>query len=100
MSQTNFQQLFEKNIEQLNLYTTAITRAHGESHPEAFDVRELFETIHEKMQEADESNPELDEQFTQLRKLTNNYEVPSDVCETYASVYKMLAELDESYQTK
>lgn len=94
----NFRQLFEKNFEQLDLYTTAITRAHGESHPEAFDVRELFEAMDAKITAANEEEVELQTEFAQLRKVTKDYDIPADVCETYAAVYKMLAELDESYE--
>ena len=37
------------NQEKLALYTTAITRAHGKNHPEAFAVRELYTKIEAKV---------------------------------------------------
>lgn len=92
-----FNEFFEDNFQQLDLFTTAITRAHGKSHPEAFEVRELFETIDAKVKEAGASQLDLVQEFTQLRKVTDNYKVPGDVCETYASVYNLLAEADKSY---
>lgn len=95
--QTPFNEVVENYFEKLDLYTTAITRAHGKNHPEAFEVRELFEVINEKVKEVGMDTPNLDEEFTQLRKITNNYTIPSDVCETYAGVYNMLSEVDESY---
>ena len=38
-------QFFEANDEMLDLYTNAITKAHGKNHPEVFEVRKLYETI-------------------------------------------------------
>lgn len=35
-------EFFDKNDETLNLYTKAITRAHGRNHPEVFEVRSLL----------------------------------------------------------
>lgn len=40
------------NHEKLDLYTTAITRAHGKNHPEAFDVRELYTQVEVKVKAA------------------------------------------------
>src|SRR5690625_3715783 len=92
-----FHEVAEKYFSTLDLYTTAITRAHGKNHPEAFEVRELFEAMNAKVQKAGTNKPHLDEEFAQLRKITANYKIPGDVCETYASVYIMLAEIDKSY---
>ena len=41
--------------------------------------------------------PDLREEFTRIREISNNYEVPGDVCETYEAVYHMLAKLDKAY---
>ena len=43
-------QFFEANDEMLDLYTNAITKAHGKNHPEVFEVRKLYETIQHKIQ--------------------------------------------------
>ena len=40
-------EFFEKNDETLDLYTKAITRAHGKNHPEVFEVRNLYQKIQE-----------------------------------------------------
>lgn len=101
MSEQNatFHEVVEKNFSTLDLYTTAITRAHGENHPEAFEVRELFEVMNEKVKQAGTDKPNLDEEFTKLRSVTDNYTIPEDVCETYAGVYNMLAETDKAYHS-
>lgn len=93
----HFHEIVENYAEDLDLYTTAITRAHGKSHPEAFEVRELYETIQAKVTESTTGKPKLDEEFKQLREITDHYTIPGDVCETYAAVYNMLSELDEAY---
>ncbi len=93
-----FHEVVEEYSSKLDLYTSAITRAHGKNHPEAFAVRELFEGMNAKIIEAGTSKPNLDAEFTQLRKITDNYTIPEDVCETYAGTYNMLSEADKSYQ--
>lgn len=92
-----FNEIVENYSSKLDLYTTAITRAHGKNHPEAFEVRELFEVMNDKVKEAGKEKPNLDEEFTKLRDITDNYTIPGDVCETYAGVYNMLSEADKSY---
>lgn len=100
MSETrSFNEVVEDYFSKLDLYTTAITRAHGKSHPEAFKVRDLFETMNTKVTEAGSTQPNLDAEFTELRNVTDNYTIPKDVCETYAGVYTMLAEADKSYHS-
>lgn len=94
----SFRDIIENEFEKLDIYTTAITRAHGESHPEAFKVRELFETIQASVKAAGTNKPDLGDTFNQLRKVTDNYAIPNDVCETYAAVYNLLAEADNAYQ--
>ncbi|ALV22179.1 hypothetical protein [Carnobacterium antarcticum] len=88
----------DKYFEKLDIFTVAITRAHGKNHPEAFEVRELFSEIKEKIQIAGSTKPNLDAELTQLREVTNNYTIPGDVCGTYAAVYNMLSETDQAYQ--
>lgn len=41
----------------------------------------------------------LDNEFKQLREITDNYTVPGDVCESYEAVYNMLSELDDAYKS-
>jgi len=80
------------------MYTTAITRAHGKNHSEVFDVREIYTEIQSKTKEAGSEKPMLDAEFTELREVTDNYEIPGDVCQTFAAVYNMLSKADQAYQ--
>ena len=57
---------FEANDEMLDLYTDAITKAHGKNHPEVFEVRKLYETIQHKIQG---NNMDLSNEFSELRGL-------------------------------
>lgn len=93
-----FNELVENYFEKLDLYTTAITRAHGKSHPEAFEVRKLFEVINKKVADSNANKLDLNVEFANLRKVTDNYKVPGDVCETYEATYNMLEEVDKAYQ--
>lgn len=86
---------FNTNNEMLDLYTKAITKAHGEHHPEVFDVRRLYQDIQEKGQHQDW---DLREDFRKLRAVTNNYTIPDDACETMAKTYHLLEEFDRLSQ--
>ena len=92
-----FNETKERNLERLEQYVPIVERVHGGSHPEFHDVRRLFDKINIKIKKAGSEKPELDKEFKELRKVTDNYTVPDDVCESYEAVYKMLAELDEAY---
>ncbi len=92
-----YQELSNKYFEKLDMFSMAITRAHGKSHPETFEVRELYEKITKKIKQDPSDSLNLDEEFKQLRKITDNYTIPDDVCETYEATYNMLLEIDEAY---
>ena len=93
-----FNQVKEDNMERLEQYVPVVARVHGGSHPEFHDVKKIFDRILKKINDAGEETLELNEEFNNLRKITDNYKVPGDVCESYEAVYSMLAELDKAYQ--
>lgn len=93
-----FNDSLEKNFERLEQYVPVVARVHGGTHPEFYDVKKYFDEISGKIKELGLEKIELDNEFKQLREITNNYTVPGDVCETYEAVYNMLAELDQEYQ--
>lgn len=95
---TTFNKVKEKHIEKLEQFVPIVDRVHGESHPEFHEVHRLFNVINEKIKKAGTEKPDLDKEFKELRKVTNNYTVPDDVCETYEAVYNMLEELDRAYE--
>ena len=86
------------NIKTLEQYVPVVKRVHGNSHPEFYEVSDLFEKIMAKLNDEADSELNLATEFSDLCKVTDNYKVPSDTCESYEAVYKMLSELDEYYQ--
>lgn len=94
---TKFNEVKEIHFKKLELYVPVVARVHGDQHPEFHDVHELYKKIMEKIKEAGTERPELNEEFEELRKVTGNYKVPEDTCESYEAVYEMLSEWDVAY---
>lgn len=92
-----FDEAKKKHYKKLKQYVPIVDRVHGGNHPEFHDVRRLFDTIVEKSEQPGNGKPDLNDEFAQLRLITNNYEIPADVCESYESVYNMLGEIDRAY---
>lgn len=86
--------VLKDNIERLNQYVPIVAKVHGNDHPEILEVKKVFEELTSKL----ENKQELTIEFDKLRQITNNYLVPSDVCESYEAVYQMLEELDNAYE--
>ncbi|MGI6150536.1 MAG: iron-sulfur cluster repair di-iron protein, ric [Christensenellales bacterium] len=96
MSIKLFNEAKAKYMKTLKMYVPVVARVHGQSHPEFHEVHALFDALIKKT-EAQPDQPELGEEFSKLRKITKDYAVPDDVCESYEAVYSMLAELDRAY---
>ena len=94
-----FNEAKAKNLQTLKQYVPIVARVHGKSHPEFYDVHKVFDELNEKLNLSDSEIPKLDEEFAKLRKITNEYTVPNDVCESYEAVYNMLEEMDKAYKT-
>lgn len=92
-----FNEATQKNLKKLELFVPVVARVHGGTHPEFHNVRKLYDEISAKIKEAKSEKPELDNEFKQMREITDNYTVPGDVCESYEAVFNMLAEMDEAY---
>ncbi len=97
MLSNTFKTLLEEYLDNLVLYVPIVKRVHGPTHPEFNDVAHHFEKLHEKVTS---KNYDLTSEFANLRKATNNYVIPDDVCETYTAVYEMLAKLDQAYKVE
>lgn len=95
MTQLTFQQAKEKHFDKLAQFTPIVNRVHGSNHPEFNQVFDLWNLIQDKSERT--HNPDLSDEFKQLRQVTNDYTVPHDVCESYEAVYQMLAEVDQAY---
>ncbi len=94
----SFNEAKKEHFQILKQYVPIVEKVHGGSHQEFHEVRKLFDSIIEKTKAAGSKKPELNQEFTRLREITNNYTVPGDVCESYEAVYRMLAEIDKAYQ--
>lgn len=81
-------------LKQLKLFVPIVNKVHGKSHPEFNNVKSNYEIIHNKLINNDFN---LTNEFLNLRNITNNYNIPSDVCESYEAVYNMLEKLDNSF---
>src|SRR5699024_6953705 len=88
----DFESFKNENFEKLDLYTTAIIRAHGEHHPEFTDIRQSFEKI-----QAADANEDLTGEFENLKEFTNDYQAPADTCETVAATFELLEQADKLY---
>lgn len=97
-TQTAFNQARKKYLKTLAQYVPVVARVHGSNHPEFHDVQKYFEVIYLKIKDTGTQKPDLNSEFERLRAITNSYTIPDGVCETYAAVYNMLAELDKAYQ--
>ncbi|MCE5236379.1 MAG: iron-sulfur cluster repair di-iron protein, ric [Clostridiaceae bacterium] len=97
-SKRAFNEVKAEHFKTLKQYVPIVARVHGKNHPEFHEVHSLFDAINKKVKESGAEVPELNEEFAKLRKITNNYTIPGDVCESYEAVYKMLSELDKAYQ--
>jgi len=94
---TAFYTVLKQHMKTLTQYVPIVARVHGNNHPEFHEVDKLFDLIREKTKGKRSVLPELSEEFAALRKITSNYSIPQDVCESYEAVYTMLAELDKAY---
>ncbi|MFA5693012.1 MAG: iron-sulfur cluster repair di-iron protein, ric [Acholeplasmataceae bacterium] len=81
-------------LKQLDLFVPIVNKVHGKNHPEFNEVKNNYDVINNKL---NTNNFNLENEFTNLRKITSNYKIPNDVCESYEAVYLMLEKLDGSF---
>ncbi len=93
-----FNEAVKQNIGRLEQYVPVVARVHGGNHPEFYDVKKVFDKRSVKVKNTGTNKPDLDNEFKELRQITDNYTVPGDVCESYEAVYNMLEEVDNAYQ--
>ncbi len=93
-----FNEAVEQNLGRLEQYVPVVARVNGGSHPEFHDVKKIFDEVNVKIKNTGAGKPDLDNEFKELRQITDNYTVPGDVCESYEAVYNMLEEVDKAYQ--
>ena len=93
-----FNKVVEENLGRLEQYVPVVAKVHGGSHPEFHEVKKVFQEVNVKIKNAGLDKPDLDNEFKELRKITDDYTVPGDVCESYQAVYHMLEEVEKAYQ--
>lgn len=87
--------LFQDNRDTLSLYTKALTRAHGQKHPEVYKVFDIYHAI----LEANEHNlTHLSNLWQEMDQITHHYQVPQDGCPTYRKSYALLADLSHAFK--
>lgn len=84
-------------LKQLDLFVPIVNKVHGKNHPEFNEVKRNYEVIDNKLKNNDFN---LTVEFNNLKKITNNYKIPNDVCESYEAVYNMLEKLDNSFNKR
>lgn len=94
---TKFDEVIKEYSERLELYVPVVARVHGGAHPEFYEVQKVYNEMHKKIEDAESDKVLLDEEFKELRSITDNYKTPDDTCESYEAVYNMLSELDQAY---
>lgn len=96
MLSNQFNQLKDGHLKVLDQFVPIVARVHGASHPEFYEVKKVYDALIDELNNNGEAS-DLTEGFHSLREITDHYKVPSDVCESYETVYRLLAELDEAY---
>lgn len=100
MTNVRFSAVKAEHMERLEQFIPIVERVHGKNNPEFIEVRKVFNQITEKLQATGNKHLELKKEFKELRTVTNNYEIPRDVCESYEAVYNMLEDLDQAYSAE
>lgn len=89
--------LINSYIKEMELYIRIVSRVHGNMHPEIKEVEKIYDRLTSMLLDKAENVIDIDKEFYSLRKVTNNYTIPEDVCESYERVYYLLEELDKEY---
>lgn len=84
-------EFLKNHHDQLDTFTKAVAKVHGNHHPEVIEVRKIYQQIDQKL---NDGINDLDAEFDSLRKVTSNYEIPDDACEAFSTVYQVLHQAD------
>lgn len=85
-----WKQMIKNDQEEMKFLVETVARVHGEKHPEITEVAEFYNQLL--------VSDEPEEIFHQLRQVTDNYEIPEDVCPTFEKVYLTLKTYDQAFQ--
>lgn len=84
-------EFLKNHHDQLDTFTKAVEKVHGNHHPEVIEVRKIYQQIDQKL---NDGINDLDAEFDSLRKVISNYEIPDDACEAFSTVYQVLHQAD------
>lgn len=87
----------ESTFKKLDLFVPTVDKVHGNHHEEFHEVRSIYENIRQKVKESS-NDVDLNDEFKRLREITDDFKVPSDVCESYEAVFTMLQEVEKEYK--
>lgn len=99
MSATAFENIIKEEFSIVTQYAPILARVHGKNHPELTQVRDLVAEMNDKIKQHDSGQADLSSEFNELRRLTNDYEVPNDGCGTYVETYRGLEAADRAYHS-
>lgn len=89
--------LFKEYIDEIESYIRIVVKVHGRDHMEIYEVERIFDELLDKTKSGNLLKVGLETEFIELNNITNNYSLPSGVCETYERVYTLLKELNRLY---
>ena len=96
----DFKKLRKKHFKTLKQYVPIVARVHGQSHPEFYEVERIFNIISKKTGGFFYKKADLEDEFMELRQVSQDYALHEGASETYEAVYRMLHELDRGYFAK
>lgn len=79
----------KEQIVVLDKVLPTVVRVHGKEHPELSSIMDAYGKF-----KVSYENGKGEEELAEIRKLSNNYTLPSDACEAYTKVYKAFSEID------
>lgn len=94
---TDFKETTKQHFKTLQQYIPIVDKVHGNNHPEFHTVRLIFQQMLKKVESENTADLNIKEEIQALQQITNNYTIPTDVCESFAAVYKLLNEVDKAY---
>ncbi|MGY3765997.1 iron-sulfur cluster repair di-iron protein, ric [Vagococcus vulneris] len=95
MEQSSFTSTYNQLHVELCQLIPIVDKVHGMHHPEFHDVTRIWEVLKEDVKA--KNLDKIADLFNQLNKVTDNYQIPTDVCDSFKLVYNDLQQLEIAY---